>query len=161
MSELVENSVQVDAAVEGDTVDEGTGNSVGETGSEEDSGDKEPEDGLFQLACDHSERRSGPLRAMMDLPVQRTVELRTGLSTPNMDRMANREAIVAQAVGDVERRSCKHCSKGEGLFTSCVRVKLNGSCILKGSCGGCHANSCGARCSLRLPHGSLHLYIYV
>jgi hypothetical protein len=58
----------------------------------------------------------------MDLTVQHIIKLRTGLAKPNMDRMANQEAIIAQAVGIVKRYSCKHYGKGEGLFTSYVYI---------------------------------------
>jgi hypothetical protein len=99
-------------------------NSQEEQAEEEETieGGEEEEGEIFQLAYNHSEHQSSPLRAMMDLTVQCTVKLWTGLAKPNMDRIANQEAIIMQAVGTVERQSCKHCSKGEGLFSLCVRV---------------------------------------
>jgi len=109
-----------------------------------------PADPLLVAARTFPGHVSRPAETLIGLTVQRQVELRSGISQPNLSRIANREAILAQAVGDEEGTPCIHCGKGEGVFTSCVRVCIEDDLhLLKGSCASCHANSLGSRCSLR------------
>jgi hypothetical protein len=108
-----------------------------------------PADPLWEAARSHPGRISGPASIMMGMTVERGVQLRAGYAVPNLARTANREAVLAQAVGQVEEKPCHHCSKGEGVFATCVRVRKEDELLLKGSCAACHANSTGSRCSLR------------
>jgi hypothetical protein len=112
---------------------------------------KKIQDPLLNEACkfDASETVSAQASKLMHMPPKRTVELRTGIAKPVLSRIANREAVLAQAVGEVEISPCNHCKVGVGVFTDCVRVQDGDKHFLRGSCASCHANSLGKRCSFR------------
>ncbi|RJE24684.1 hypothetical protein PHISCL_02999 [Aspergillus sclerotialis] len=93
---------------------------------------------------------SGAITKLKTLTIVRKVILRAGIKSLNLTRNPNREAVIAQAVGSTVKARCSHCSRGEGAFTECVQATVDGE-LLQGSCASCHANSTGARCSLRPP----------
>jgi hypothetical protein len=141
----VKNSIQVVDLCEYDAIE--VLNMDGKDTAAED--DEKAIDELFQSACASSGPQSVTLKTMMELPVLRRVELRSGRSGLRMNQAINREAIAAQAVGQVELVSCCHCAKGMGHFVNCVRVKIDDGYLLSGSCAACHANGSGSRCSFR------------
>ncbi|KAK3364866.1 hypothetical protein B0T24DRAFT_491537, partial [Lasiosphaeria ovina] len=55
----------------------------------------------------------------------------------------NVEAVLITMTGTVRNPPCQSCSDGSGPFTTCVTHDRFG----KGSCGGCHYNSDGSRCT--------------
>lgn len=63
------------------------------------------------------------------------------------NRIANHEAILGHTRGILQDRPCKTCEQMIGPFADCVAV--TGEFL--GSCTNCHYNSCGKRCSFRLP----------
>ena len=104
---------------------------------------------LYTEVSEHRGRQSRIIKQLLEMEKVRGVELREGISWPNLARTANREAVLAQAVGHVVEPSCRHCARGEGPFSSCIQVEVDNHPLLKGSCASCHANSTGQRCSLR------------
>lgn len=141
----VKNSIQVVDLCEYDAIE--VLNMDGEEAAAED--DEKAVDELFHSACAYSGIQSATLKTMMELPVLRRVELRSGRSGLRMSRAINREAVAAQAVGQVELVGCCNCAKGLGCFVNCVRVKIDDEYLLSGSCAACHANGSGLRCSFR------------
>ncbi|PUU81420.1 hypothetical protein B9Z19DRAFT_1122177 [Tuber borchii] len=63
------------------------------------------------------------------------------------NRIANHEAILGHTRGILQDKPCKTCEQMIGPFADCVAV--TGEFL--GSCTNCHYNSCGKRCSFRLP----------
>ncbi len=62
-------------------------------------------------------------------------------------RCQNLEATLMQLVGNVQAgtAACKSCQNIAGPFRECIVTDICG----RGSCGNCHKNAEGARCSLR------------
>lgn len=89
--------------------------------------------------------------ALAALPALRQPETRLAQKAINNERMGNREAILAQACGNVVPSACSLCSKRNGPWTECVVA----TGFLGGSCANCHYNSGGSKCSLR-PPGNLN-----
>ena len=141
----VKNSIQVVDLCEYDAIEVLDMDGKGTVAEE----DEKAIDELFQSACASPGPQSTTLKTMIELPVLRRVELRSGCSGLRMNRVINREAVAAQAVGQVETTSCCHCAKGMGRFVNCVRVKIDDEYLLLGSCAACHANGSGSRCSFR------------
>lgn len=108
-----------------------------------------PTNDLYRTACEMPGHVSGAFKKMRDMPIRRNVELRSEHSKLNLQRPSNRDAVLAQAVGEEEPRACNHCMKEEGAFRTCVTVKDEWGLLLQGSCASCHVNSAGNRCSFR------------
>ncbi|KAL4868321.1 hypothetical protein BDV12DRAFT_103914 [Aspergillus spectabilis] len=90
---------------------------------------------------------SAAMTALVALPVVREPGWRAGMTTINIGRNVNREAALAQITGvaNTGTAACDHCQKSYGPFDGCVTSPGRFS----GSCGNCHWNSSGARCSFR------------
>lgn len=84
------------------------------------------------------------MNVLRALPRLRFAETRPNLAL-NLGPNANVEATMIQMVGAVCATSCRHCSKGFGKFVECVAVAGHAG----GSCGNCHYNNEGIRCTLR------------
>jgi hypothetical protein len=81
------------------------------------------------------------------LPPLRRPIMRPSQGAINSDRMVNREAFLAQAVGAVAPRACRRCARSNGPWTLCVVA----TGYLSDSCANCHYGSTGHKCSFRLP----------
>lgn len=82
--------------------------------------------------------------ALAALPLVRNPELRPN-RVLRLSCNANVESNLAQFTGQVNNPECSHCSRKNGVFSSCVSVTGQ----LNGSCANCHYNNEGIRCSLR------------
>jgi hypothetical protein len=91
------------------------------------------------------EKPSAAFTGLARLPSARRPELRPARGVPNLTRMGNREAIVAQSVGAPAPSPCGLCAKNGGPWTSCVVV----AGFLRGSCANCHYGGSGVKCTLR------------
>jgi hypothetical protein len=116
-------------------------------GDDDDDDDDDVEEllGWAALAKELPADSTAAMRALAAMETQRRVELRSRNGTLNLRRKINREAVLAQAVGEVNQRACSSCSEGYGPFTVCVVVPGH----MSGSCANCHYNSSGTRCNLR------------
>ena len=100
---------------------------------------------LAQALLPVAEKPSAAFTGLARLPSARRPELRPARGVPNLTRMGNREAIVAQSVGAPAPSPCGLCAKSGGPWTSCVVV----AGFLRGSCANCHYGSSGVKCTLR------------
>lgn len=87
-------------------------------------------------------KQSAAIKTMLDEPMVRNAVLRDGKEI-GWGRATNVEAVLITMTGTVRNPPCKSCSDGSGPFTTCVTHDRFG----KGSCGGCHYNSDGSRCT--------------
>jgi hypothetical protein len=111
---------------------------------------KKPSAAFTSLARLLPTRRPELRRAKQD-------EVRPARGVPNLSRMSNREATVAQSVGAPAPSPCGLCAKGGGLWTSCVVV----AGFLRGSCANCHYGGNGFKCTFRQAgKASLLLFSY-
>jgi hypothetical protein len=90
---------------------------------------------------------SAAMMALVALPAVREPGWRAGTTTANIGRNVNRESALVQITGvaNIGSAACDHCQKSYGPFDGCVTSPGRFS----GSCGNCHWNSSGARCSFR------------
>ena len=90
--------------------------------------------------------RSAACKKLLEMPRLRQVTLRSGLqeSTISTGRSQNMEAILGYTRGNILPQPCKECKTKP--FASCVVVEN----MFHGSCMGCHYNSLGVKCSLRV-----------
>jgi hypothetical protein len=88
---------------------------------------------------------SAAFTGLARLPALRRPELRPARGVPNLTRMGNREAILAQSVGAPAPSPCGLCTKNGGPWTSCVVA----AGFLRGSCANCHYGGSGVKCTLR------------
>jgi Protein of unknown function (DUF3716) len=100
---------------------------------------------LAQALPPVAEKPSAAFTGLARLPSARRPELRPARGVPNLTRMGNREAIVAQSVGAPAPSPCGLCAKSGGPWTSCVVV----AGFLRGSCANCHYGGSGVKCTLR------------
>ncbi|KAI9651626.1 MAG: hypothetical protein M1829_002584 [Trizodia sp. TS-e1964] len=90
------------------------------------------------------ERPTAAMLTLTALPRLCNPETRSS-SSLNLFPIANVEAVLLQMVGAVRDRPCTHWRRGFGKFVLCVAVPG----LVGGSCGNCHWNNEGLRCSLR------------
>ncbi|TAQ88906.1 hypothetical protein B7494_g2760 [Chlorociboria aeruginascens] len=91
-------------------------------------------------------RPSRAARRLARYPVVREVLLRPGKEeNVNWERFSNREARLAQQIGQAVSSPCVQCINNKGPFTTCVIVPGE----FKGSCANCLYNHEAARCSFR------------
>jgi hypothetical protein len=79
------------------------------------------------------------------LPALCRPELRPARGVPNLTRMGNREAVLAQSVGAPAPSPCGLYLKNGGPWTSYVVA----AGFLRGSCANCHYGGSGVKCTLR------------
>ena len=92
---------------------------------------------------------SAACKKLLEMPRLRQVTLKSGLqeSTISTGRSQNMEAILGYTRGNILPQPCKECKTKP--FASCVVVEN----MFHGSCMGCHYNSLGVKCSLRVTVG--------
>ncbi|KAI9652008.1 MAG: hypothetical protein M1829_001983 [Trizodia sp. TS-e1964] len=110
---------------------------------EEEKEDDEDEDDINPFPALPA-RPTALMNVLSALPPVRNAKLRPNLAL-NVGPKPNVEAIMMQMVGAVAATPCRHCAKGNGKFVECVAVAGQA----EGSCGNCHYNNEGVRCSLR------------
>jgi hypothetical protein len=113
-----------------------------------DAGEEDaPEEG-YELALALPPLLGNPSAAFIGLarlPTLRRPELRPARGVPNLTRMGNREAVLAQSVGAPAPSPCGLCAKNGGPWTSCIVA----AGFLRGSCANCHYGGSGVKCTLR------------
>ncbi len=99
-------------------------------------------------------RHTSRMAELAALPVHREPVLRADASTETIldalqarsKRAVNWEAALSQTTGmEMDVTPCRHCQKGCGPFAACVVA----TGMFGGSCGNCHWQGMGRRCSNR------------
>ena len=90
------------------------------------------------------EKASAAARHLSTLTTVRPLAVRAGANF-QVTRTSNLEAALGYRAGAQSLQPCTRCSKGRGVFPSCVVVADR----FGGSCASCHYGNEGSNCSFR------------